>query len=317
MEGRNASAKRPAVSVIVVSDHAAGGEPAWNEFRRVVRAWAEQDYEGCVEFVIVESSRHEEQMPEDLRRLAPPFRILHFDADTSDELKNRAAASVESDIVAVVDADCVPRGNWLRLMMAALAEHADIAAVSGRTMYPGTTLVERILCLLLRGYLDPGRRGLTRYICHNAAGFRRDVLDTHPLPEGLGAFASQLQSEAMARDGYKFFFEPGMTVTHEYEGWAMERDLRRNHGYGTVITRLTDERLPYAKLVRMGVPAIPLITLGKAIDSFLTCIRCWPYYNVHWYELPVAFVMIVVTHAMEIPGMLAAYRGVPNSSLFR
>jgi hypothetical protein len=162
---------------------------------------------------------------------------------------------------------------------------------------------------LSRSYLDPGRRGLTRFISGNAACFRRDVYRQHPLPEGLGAFASRIQSEAFLRDGATLLFNPELVVVHDFEGWPMERDIRRNHGYSTIITRLVDDRLPYARLVGAGILAIPLIVAGKTLDSVRDCLRCFRYYNVKTYELPLALALTVVTHVLEIPGMLAAYRG--------
>lgn len=98
-------------------------------------------------------------------------------------------------------------------------------------------------------------------------------------------------------------------MVHASEGWPMERDKRRNHGYSTVITRLRDDRLPYARLIRIGVMAIPLIVAGKTLDSVRDCLRCFRHYNVKTYELPLAVALTVVTHVLEIPGMLAAYRG--------
>ena len=89
----------------------------------------------------------------------------------------------------------------------------------------------------------------------------------------------------------------------------MEWDIRRNHGYSTVITRLRDARLPYAWLIRVGAPAIPLIVAGKIFDSVRACLRCYRQYNVRWYEVPLALALTVVTHVAEIPGMLAAFRG--------
>lgn len=88
----------------------------------------------------------------------------------------------------------------------------------------------------------------------------------------------------------------------------MERDIRRNHGYGTVITRLRDGRLPYARLVRAGVMAIPLIVAGKTLNSVRDCLRCFRHYNVKWYELPLGLALTVVTHVLEIPGMWQAFR---------
>jgi hypothetical protein len=168
--------------------------------------------------------------------------------------------------------------------------------------------MERVLGLLSRSYLDPGRRGPTRFISGNAACFRRDVYRRYPLPVGFGAFSSRIQSEAFLRDHATLLFDPDLVVVHDFEGWPMERDIRRNHGYSTVITRLCDDRLPYAGLVRAGVMAIPLIVAGKILDSVRDCFRCFRHYNVKWYELPLALALTVVTHLLEIPGMLAAYR---------
>ena len=55
--------------------------------------------------------------------------------------------------------------------------------------------------------------------------------------------------------------------------------------------------------------AIPFIVAGKTLDSVRDCLRCYRQYNVKTYELPLALALTVVTHALEIPGMLAAYRG--------
>jgi len=125
----------------------------------------------------------------------------------------------------------------------------------------------------------------------------------------MGAFASRIQSEAILREGGTLFFDPSLMVVHDFEGWSMERDIRWNHGYCTIITRLRDERLPYAKLIRAGVMAIPLIVIAKTIESVRDCFRCFRHYNVKTYELPLALILTVVTHLLEIPGMLAAYRG--------
>ena len=100
-----------------------------------------------------------------------------------------------------------------------------------------------------------------------------------------------------------------MWVVHDFKGWAMEKDHRRNSGYSTIITRLVDPRLPYAWLVHCGPLAIPLISLGKVINSFKDCLRCSHRYDVRWFELPLALLVAIAIHLLEIPGMIAAYRG--------
>lgn len=297
------------LSVIVVSDYAAGREKSWEDLRRALRAWAGQEGKPADEFMLVESLRFKSQIPRDVSEMVPNMRTLYIDAESSYELKNQAAEAATGDWLAIVDADCIPQRSWLRVLRAAIAEHPDLVAVSAKTMYPGRSRIERVLGLLSRSYLDPGRRGPTRFISGNAACFRREVYRRHPLPVALGAFASRIQSEAFLRDHATLLFDPELVVVHDFEGWRMERDIRRNHGYSTVITRLRDDRLPYARLVRAGVMAIPFIVAGKTLDSVRDCLRCYRQYNVKTYELPLALALTVVTHVLEIPGMLAAYRG--------
>ncbi len=308
MDTRATDDKPASLSVIVVSDYAAGEEKSWEDLRRAFRAWVNQEGMPAEEFMLVESSRFKGQIPSDVSEMVPNMRILYIDADSSYELKNLAAEAATGDWLAIVDADCIPQRSWLRVLRAAMAEHPDVAAVSAKTMYPGRSRMERVLGLLSRSYLDPGRRGPTRFISGNAACFRREVYCRHPLPVGFGAFASRIQSEAFLRDGATLLFDPELVVVHDFEGWPMERDIRRNHGYSTVITRLRDDRLPYSRLVRAGVIAIPFIVGGKTLDSVRDCLRCYRQYNVKTYELPLALALTVVTHLLEIPGMLAAYR---------
>lgn len=301
--------KHARLSVIVTSDYAAGEEKSWNDLRRTLNAWANQEGPPADEFILVESSGFKDRIPSDLPVIVPNMTILYVDADSSYELKNRAIESATGNWLAIVDADCIPEQSWLQVLRAAIALNPDAAAISSRTMYPGRSLLERLLGLLSRSYLDPGRSGRTRFISGNAAAYRQEVYRRHPLPVGFGAFASRIQSEAMLRDGEILLFEPELMVEHDFEGWPMELDIRRNHGYSTVITRLQDDRLPYAHLVRTGVIAIPLIVTGKTLDSIWDCLRCFRHYHIKTYELPLALVLAVVTHILEIPGMLAAYRG--------
>ncbi len=298
----------PTMSVIVVSDYAGGEEKSWVDLRRSLRAWADQDGAAADEFILVETSRFRGHIPSDLFDIVPSMRILYCDAESSYALKNAAVDAARGEWVAIVDADCIPQRSWLRILHTTIARHPEVAAISARTMYPGRSRMERVLGLLSRSYVDPARRGPTRFISGNATCFRREVYRRHPLPINLGAFASRVQSEAFLRDGETLWFEPALTVVHDFEGWPMERDIRRNHGYSTVITRLYDDRLPYARLVRAGILAIPFIVAGKTLDSIRDCLRCFRAYNVKAYELPLAMVLTIVTHVLEIPGMLAAYR---------
>lgn len=100
-------------------------------------------------------------------------------------------------------------------------------------------------------------------------------------------------------------------VVHDFEGWPMEWDIRRTQGSRTVITRLLDDRLPYARLFRAGVFAIPLIVAGKTLDSVRDCLRCVRHYTVKTYKRPLALALTVSTHILEIPWLRTEVK--PNS----
>jgi glycosyltransferase involved in cell wall biosynthesis len=301
--------RKPAVSVVLVSDYGSGGTRAWDDLRGTLAAVARQDYAGAVEVLLSESAEQAATIPPDLTSLLPSLRVVLSPSQSSYVLKNRGVAAASADIVAMLDADCRPLPDWLSRIMAAFERHPDASVISGRTTYQGTRAGERILALLSRSYLDPGRAGTTRFISNNNAGWKRSVFLAHPLPEDAGPFAARLQSEAVLRDGGRLLFDPGIHTIHEFEGWRMEADIRRNAGFGTVITRLRDRRIPYSGLVRLGRLSIGLIAMGKTWNSWRDCVRCWRVYCRHWTELPLAMAVAPLVIALEIPGMWAAFAG--------
>ena len=311
MTGLTASKKdkvNPVVSVVIVSDYAGGETKARDGLRATLAALARQDFEGPTEFLLSESADIAQQVPSDLMAALPSLKVVLSSASSSYALKNDGVGAASADVVAILDADCTPGPDWLRHLMDTMRDHPNAVAVSGRTVYAGGSLTERVLALLSRSYLDPGRTGKTRFISNNNAGFRRSVFLTHPLPTDAGPFASRLQSEAILRSGGRLLFEPRMRVVHDFAGWAMEGDIRRNIGYGTITTRLRDRALPYAWLARFGPASIPLFAVAKTLDSWWDCVRCGRQYGVRWYELPVAFCLAIVVHVMEIPGMIIAFQ---------
>jgi glycosyltransferase involved in cell wall biosynthesis len=296
-----------AVSVVLVSDYGAGDSKGWDDLRATLSALARQDYTGRAEFILSENEEFAGSIPADVLALLPSLRVLCSPNRSSYALKNHGVAEATADIVVILDADCRPDRDYLTRLTAAFEAHPDADVVSGHTNYEGGGTGERVLALLCRSYVDPGPKGVTPFISNNNAGWKRSVYLAHPLPTGLGAFAARIQSESVRRTGGVMRFDPSVRAIHEFEGWRMEKDIRRNTGFGTVITRLRDPRLPYAWLIRRGWPSIPFIVAGKTWNSWRDCLRCWRRYGVRWYELPLAVLAAPVLIAMETPGMWAAY----------
>jgi hypothetical protein len=299
----------PLVSVVLVSDYAAGETKSWNDLRVTLAALAAQDYEGPVEVILCEDRRFEGQVPDDVLNAHPNLRMLYSSGSTSYELKNEGARVAGGEFLGMLDADCAPAKGWVSSLVRALSGNPRAAAVSGRTTYAGRNFQERLLALLGRSYLDTGTAGRTSHVANNNGGYRRAAYLEHLLPEDAGPFASTLQSEALQRAGWKLLFEPGMHSVHDFEGWGMEADIRRNLGYGTVITRLRDRLIRYGWLTRLGYLSVPFFAFGKLLETWASCFRCARYYGVRWFELPVALGLAVPLHLMEIPGMVLAFRG--------
>jgi hypothetical protein len=306
-----------AVTVIVVSDHVTGGHQSWKDLRRALLSLGEQQVDAPFNILLCESEQFRHDLPADFTGLHARLKIAFFPDFASYAVKNAGVASVDTEFVAIMDADCVPKSDWLQRMLDAVRADPKIGAVSGRTIYPGKSFTVRACTLLGRSYADPGKRGPTRFIAINNAIFRRSAYLDSPLPVGIGTFSSHIQCGALERKGWSLFFDPEIEVGHDFDGWSMEADFRRNCGYGTIRTRLEDSSLPYAKLVRWGRFSIPLILAGKLIDSWRDCFRCGPQYGVRGLALLGTLLLSPPLHLLEIPGMLQAYRRNRLKSSFR
>lgn len=237
------------------------------------------------------------------------MQLLVESGRTAYELKNAGVRRARAPIVAVIDADCVPMAGWLRAALEGFRAHPDAAAVSGRTVYRGRIALERILSLITRSLPTDGEAAATQRIAANNVAYAREVYLRHPLTLEAGTWSSRLQNEAILRSGGRLYFEPRMEVVHDHAGWSMEWDIRRNLGRSLVTTRQVDPLQPYAWVLKFGYAAVPIFVLGQTLLTARRCCLWHRYYGVRWYEIPVALVLALATHLMEVPGIIQALRG--------
>jgi len=307
-----------AVSVVIVSDYGMGGEEAWNDLRATLYALAHQDSQEPAEFILVECADFEQQIPPDLTNIFPSLKIILSPAISASQLKNEGVQAASADIVAILDADCIPDTAWLRHVVTTFRERPDIVAVSGKTMYAGPSILVRTLGLLERAYLDPGREGNAKSIANNNVAFCRSTLLACPFPDYPGGFEGKVHFEAFRRAGYHCLFEPRMRVIHTFNGWKIEKDMRRHMGHTTITCRRVDPRISFSWMARLGFLSVPLFIVARVIYDWLVCVRLSRLYNVRWYELPFALCSAVVVRFLEVPGMIDAVRGKPvQKTLYR
>ena len=297
------------VSILLVSDYGASNQKGWNDLRKTLSALAAQDLSGIQEVLLAENASVLQKLPPDLVTILRGLRVVSDSATGSYELKNAGMRAASSEWVVVLDADCTPPPDWVEKVYRAIRSQPEASVISGRTTYPGRTKYERILSLLSRAYLDPGCTAPSRFTSNNHSIWKREVYLRYPLPDGLGPFASRIQSERMLREGHLLWFDPSLCVIHDFEGWAMERDIRWNAGFGTVITRLNDRAMPYAWLTGLGSVSIPAVVAGKIWQNWKDCLRCASSYGVAVRELPLAMALSVWVHVWEAPGMWTAFQG--------
>jgi Glycosyl transferase family 2 len=298
-------------SVVIVSDYASGRSKGWQDLRKMMSALAAQDQGEAVEFIYAEHQDVARDVPEDLKTVLPRLRMVLESSPTSYGLRNAGVRAATTPWVAMLDADCLPGPDWLHRVNRSIRANTSAAAISGRTRYPGAGLMERILALLSRSYVDRGKADRTEFISPHHCVFQREAYLQCPLPTGAGVYSARVQSEKMLRRGKVLWFDPTLECVHDYEGWSMERDIRRNTGHCTVLVRQYDPSLPYAWLVRWGPAAIPVIVAGKIWLSWGNCLRCARHYGVTWLQLPLALAISVWVHLLEIEGMWKAFRGIP------
>ena len=241
----HASESLPVVSVVIVSDYASGEETGWNQLRRTLRAVAQQDFVEPAEHLLIENEDCADRMPADIQDLLPSLKNVRSSATTSYALKNEGARIASAELLGILDADCAPAPDWLRHLVDVMRSHPEAAAVSGTVTYPNRSRLERMLGLLDRAYLNTTQTGDTDSL-NNSTGFRRSLLMEHPLPEGTGPFFNKLYAQQLIRLGHRILFEPRMLATHDFEGWSMEGDVRRNIGFATIAMRLADPMMPFA-----------------------------------------------------------------------
>lgn len=293
------------VSIVVIADYGGRNSEDWDYLRDTLRGLRDQSGDWKPELLLVDQTPPGESMPDDIQRILE-MRVIAGPLSTR-ELMNEAVRAASGDVLALIDGDCAPVPGWLSAGIDALRARSDAVAVSGRTLYPMHRLSFRVLATLSRSFLDPGGPGRTKFISNNNAIYWRKVLLDHPLGDFPRPMATRLQAEAIRAAGGGLYFEPRMEVTHRFEGWPMEKRIRRRIGYRAIRVRQLDPRVPYAWMLRFGIASIPLVLGARILESCWNCVRAGRFYGLRWFELPIAFATAVYVHMFEIGGMLDAF----------
>jgi hypothetical protein len=296
----------PRISVVVVSDYEASEEKSWTEEHKNLAALAKQDIQEPFDVILVENSRAKDSAPPSLYQIIPHLKIIFADTSQSAKLKDDGVEHVQTEFVAVMEADCIPNEKWLRVLVDSLIKNRPISVVSGRTTYGDETMHKRVLSILDRSFDNMSRPNHTVHVSNNGALYRREVLEKFPYPQATTPFlSSRMRMNDMIKEGIQFYFEPLAIMQHAIGGLNFIQDFRRNTGYSDMMIH------PNPK-----TSAIPKLLWKRFATELKDCFRLGPKY-LRWYDWPLLFTLLLIVPFFEIPGMLDAVKGthtIPNST---
>ncbi|MEM1367773.1 MAG: glycosyltransferase [Cyanobacteria bacterium P01_H01_bin.15] len=298
----------PSLSVIIVSDYEDSVESkSWSNERSILSAIANQDYSGQFDVLLVENKAFEQSVPAELFPDNLDVKTVFCEKNHSPELKNYGVSVAQSELVAILEADCIPNPEWLRLLVESLTKHPEMDCASGRTLYGTKDSYQRCLSLLDRGFDDLGASGNTPFLCINGAVYRRSVFEKVSFPAEANPFlAGHLFTVRLRRQGCRFFFEKDAYTVHQIGGFDFLIDFRRNSGAAIFAAINTI----YGKTHWLK------IAWQRASQELSTCSRLGKKYLYwqDWLWLPGLF---LAARFFEIQGLLAAHRGeteIPGSA---
>ena len=226
------------ISVVIVSDYERTSTRTWQDERLLLEALARQDIDEPFEVLLIMDSELRGSLPDSVLKIVPGLKTIFLNERKSSKLKDYGVKQATTEYVAVLEADCVPCLEWLRLLSHVLRTREDVSVVSGRTWYGQGTMLKRSLSLLDRGFDDLGQSGSTIHVSNNGALYRRAVLAQFPYPDAITPFYSAgLRNQSMVQAGHRFYFEREAVMRHAIGGWHFVKDFRRNSGYSAMMLR--------------------------------------------------------------------------------
>ena len=224
--------------------------------------------------------------------------------------KNAGAAAAAGDIVALLDADCVPADDWLEALLAPF--EPGVAAVGGRTRYAGGSWAARTFSVPDFAYVLAGAEGSASGFVINNVAFRREVLLAHPFESRIRRDGGcYLLFHQLRAEGARVLIEPRAVVEHAPDvgglGFARKHFKR---GYDGVAVYRLDARgvLRGTRLLRrLGPAALLPITGRRIVADWLRLLRHRRQIGIPSLAVPYFGAVAVVTRFVELAGGLAAF----------
>ncbi len=290
------------VSVIIVSDYEAGSKTWADELACVTAIAGDQTAIPSQILIMAGPFERASVPPPHALRSIQNCEVIFTALNSSTGLKNRGLALSINQLVAIVEADCLPEPGWLSLLYDFISEHPRCDVVSGRTVYQGTGTLRRVMSLIDRGYLEyPSKAGGLEHYSANGALFRRKLFDAVPLPESASPFVAVHRHHIMLqRVGANFAIEKRAVIRHAFPSASFIWDVRRNkgHQFATLAGNRAGGALERAR--RSLKIARSSFSRELKISCYLFASYC------RWWDIWLWYIMMFYVRLPEISGAFAA-----------
>ena len=220
-------------------------------------------------------------------------RIVRCDKPGPAAARNVGIAAASSEIVAMIDSDCVPAPVWLRNLVEPF-EDPDVIAVGGRVLAWSVTcgvafFAEFFGVLNQRKYFDGNVLGFPPFLVTANVAYRKNALLR------IGGFDESLRigedsdiSWRLLELGGKFAYSPDAVVRHAHrETFRGMFDQARDYGIGAaaVFAKHRDKmkrRVAVQWAEYTVLAAMPLLIPWKLLTGFGSFERKFPLYEAIW-----------------------------------
>lgn len=220
----------PAISIVISSFGTRAA--TWDRVRDCLQAIAAQDISG-VEVVLCKMPELPGEVPSDLQDIVPTLRVMGGSSPDAHARKTLGVRAAAAPIVALIDADCMPRRGWVQTVLETFAFYPEVAMVQGRMSGENGGFAGSVRRFFAGP--EPKVAGPAKYTATNNVAFRREAYLEYPLPEGSGSDAVRIQTAAMLRAHYVLWQEPAMVALRDRRGLATAAGVAAEHS--TAIAR--------------------------------------------------------------------------------
>ena len=212
--------------------------------------------------------------------------------------------SLPAGIIAFLDSDCMPSGNWVERIVSTLSRGADVAA--GKTRYAPDHLLAHTFEVFDFGHVSGDENGEASGFIANNVAFRREILSQHSFDDRLGRSGGcYLLGQQLKSLNYKIAYDPEQFAVHGYniEGlkWIWKR-IRL--GFDAInLCRLDDAGvLPEKRFMKLGILAPFAIAASRLWFDFKRFVSNSADLDIPIYAIPWFYLTSVVTRSIEAIG---------------